>query len=315
MSSLFVAIAISLAAASFQDAPSADPPAILSPAANPSSQPSPATEPMSTLAAEELALPSEEITVRARAPHPPGDPFERVNIKTYELVQKVDDNVVGPVANVYDGMPEPVRNGLHNFLKNLNEPIVFVNFLFQHKVGKASETLARFALNSVVGVAGLFDIAKRTPFKLPRRPNGFGNTLGFYGVRQGPFLYLPVIGPTTVRDLIGVIADRLLLPTVIGSPFNNPIYTIPTAIVGVFDRRSEFDDELRLARATTNPYATRRDSYLNRRQAEIDALHRHHTKAHELLGSAPPKLPAAEASPELGARPTIAGSSEQMGRP
>jgi phospholipid-binding lipoprotein MlaA len=279
MPGLFIAAAISLAIAPAQDAPAVTTPPVLSPADDPSSPLPSVPEPPAALAAAELALPSDEIVVRAHGPHPPGDPFERLNIKSYELVQKLDDNVVGPVANVYDSMPEPVRNGLHNFLKNLNEPVVFVNFLFQHKVGKASETLARFTLNSVVGIAGLFDIAKRHPFGLPRRPNGFGNTLGFYGVRQGAFLYLPVIGPTTIRDLIGVIADRLLLPTAIGSPFDNPVYTIPAATIGVFDRRSEFDDELRLIRATTNPYAARRDSYLARRQAEIDDLHRHRDRS------------------------------------
>jgi phospholipid-binding lipoprotein MlaA len=278
MSSLLVAIAISLAAASPPDSPPIPTPVVQAPEDDPESVFPPLPAPPVALAPAEVAFPGEDIVVRARPRPPASDPLERVNMKTYEVVQKVDDTVVGPVANVYDSMPEPVRNGLHNFLKNLNEPIVFANFVLQHKIGKASETLARFTLNSVVGVAGLFDIAKRRPFKLPRRPNGFGDTLGFYGVRQGAFLYLPVIGPTTVRDLIGVIADRLLLPTLIGSPFDNPVYTIPTAAIGVFDRRSEFDDELKLIRATSNPYATQRDSYLRRRQAEIDNLHRHHDR-------------------------------------
>jgi phospholipid-binding lipoprotein MlaA len=298
MFSLILAAAISVAAAPLQDVPSPDQPTDRSQADDIASPLPSAPEPPVALDAAELAFPTDEIVVRARFLHSPSDPFEKVNIKTYELVQKVDDNVVGPVANVYDSMPEPVRNGLHNFLKNLNEPIVFVNFVLQHKIGKASETLARFTLNSVAGVAGLFDVAKRHPFMLPRRPNGFGNTLGFYGVHQGPFLYLPVIGPTTVRDLIGIIADRLLLPTAIGSPFDQPIYSIPAATIGVFDRRSEFDDELRLIRATTNPYAARRDSYLSRRQAEIDDLHRHHTRAQKRSAAMPgATLPVPPAQP------------------
>lgn len=311
MASLFVAIAISLAQAPAPDAiPIAAPPpapAATIPAA-PSSEDDPASllpplpPPPVALAPAEVAFPPDEIVIRARPRPPASDPLERLNIKTYQVVQKVDDNVVGPVANVYDSMPEPVRNGLHNFLKNLNEPVVFVNFVLQHKIGKASETLARFTLNSVVGVAGLFDIAKRRPFHLPRRPNGFGNTLGFYGVRQGAFLYLPVIGPTTVRDLIGVIADRLLLPTLVGAPFNDPVVTIPLATIGVFDRRSEFDDELKLIRATTNPYATQRDSYLRRRQAEIDDLHRHRDRA--AAGKAlDTKLAPVPPSPDEQSRP------------
>ncbi|MFX6258432.1 MlaA family lipoprotein, partial [Acinetobacter baumannii] len=88
--------------------------------------------------------------------------------------------------------PVPVRSGIRNFLYNLREPIVFVNFLLQHKAGKAAETLGRFVVNSTVGVGGLFDMAKRRPIHLPRRPNGFADTLGFYGVKPGPFLFLPL---------------------------------------------------------------------------------------------------------------------------
>lgn len=100
----------------------------------------------------------------------------------------------------------PIRSGLRNFRFNLHEPIVCVNFLFQHKVGKAGETLARFAINSTIGVAGVFDMAKRRTFRLPRRRNGFGDTMGFYGVKPGPYFFLPLIGPTTARDLLGTVA-------------------------------------------------------------------------------------------------------------
>ena len=166
-------------------------------------------------------------------------------------------------------VPDPVRSGLRNVLGNLREPVVFVNFLLQHKIGKAAETVGRFAVNSTVGVAGLFDVAKSKSINLPRRPNGFADTLGFYGVKAGAYLYLPLIGPTTVRDLVGEIADRMLLPTAIGSPFNTTAYSVPTNTVGVLDRRSEEDAQLRVLRVCNNdPYFASREFYLQRRQKE-----------------------------------------------
>src|SRR3546814_1283739 len=76
----------------------------------------------------------------------------------------------------------------------------FLNFLLQFKIGKAAETLGRFAVNTTFGVGGLFDVAKTMPFNLPYRRNGFANTLGFYGVEPGPYFYLPLIGSTTLRS-------------------------------------------------------------------------------------------------------------------
>src|SRR5258706_52610 len=143
-----------------------------------------------------------DIVVTGR-PHAPGDPLENVNAKSFAVTQSVDKAFVGPVALAYKKhVPAPVRSGLRNFLYNLKEPDVFLNFLLQLKPGKAMETLGRFAINSTIGGAGLFDVAKRRPFKLPRRPNGFADSLGYYGVKPGPFLFLPLIGPTTVRDLV-----------------------------------------------------------------------------------------------------------------
>jgi phospholipid-binding lipoprotein MlaA len=140
----------------------------------------------------------------------PSDPLQSVNIKAFELTHSVDKAVFRPVALAYrHGLPSPIRSGLRNVLTNLNEPVVFANYLVQHHPGKAAETLARFTINSIIGVAGLFDVAKTRRFNLPHHPNGFADTLGFYGVKSGPFLYLPLIGPSTVRDLFGDVVDRL----------------------------------------------------------------------------------------------------------
>jgi len=152
--------------------------------------------------------------------------------------------------------------------------VAFVNFLLQLKPGRALETAARFTVNSTVGVAGVIDVAKNKPFHLPRRPNGLGNTLGYYGVGPGPFLFLPLVGPTTVRDLIGGGIDRLLLPTAIGEPFDKMYYTVPTSVVATLDRRVEIDEELnRLRSESADPYAAFRENYLRKRQDAIDELH------------------------------------------
>jgi len=170
-------------------------------------------------------------------------------------------------------MPRPIRKGLRNFLHNLGEPVVFLNFMLQLKPGKAAETLGRFAINTALGVGGLVDVAKRKPFNLPHRDNGFANTLGYYGVKPGPYFYLPLVGPTTLRDFIGGRLDLFFLPAVFPKWFNKKEIVVPVWILSELGRRIEFDDELRTIRATQDPYVAARTHYLQKRQAEIDALH------------------------------------------
>lgn len=240
-----------------------------------------------------------EMTVTGRK-KTPGDPLERANALSFEVTQAVDRAVVGPAALTFAKIvPLPVREGFGNFLFNLQEPKVFVNFVLQHKVGKAAETVARFLINSTIGIGGLFDIAKRKPFKLPRRPNGLANTLGFYGVKPGAYLFLPIVGPTTIRDIIGSSIDQLLLPVAVGRPFNRPEFTLPITIGRTLDRRAYFDDELRKMReGPKDLYSTRRDFYLQMRQDEIDDLKgRPHTPIRPSMAPTPPAAPDAEPSP------------------
>jgi len=215
-----------------------------------------------------------EIVVTGETAPPPQDPMERVNEKSFEVVQKVDDKLIAPIAHGYEkGVPRPVRMGLRNFIRNLTEPVVFLNYMLQLKPGKAAETLGRFAVNSTVGVAGLVDVAKKKPFNLPYRPNGLGNTLGYYGVGPGPYLYLPLVGPTTVRDLFGLFVDRATVPFAVRGPFKKPQYVLPLNIVESIDDRLQIDDELKEMNTPSNPYVTYRELYLKARHAEIEALH------------------------------------------
>ncbi len=213
------------------------------------------------------------IIVTANQGAPRGDPIAVVNELSFGAVQVVDEAVVAPVARGYqDGVPAPIRAGVHNLLNHLDEPVVFVNFLLQFKIGKALETVGRFAINSTIGVAGLFDVAKKAPFYLPRRPNGLADTLGFYGVGPGPYLFLPLVGSTTVRDLLGRLIDLSLLPTAVGKPFTNPIVSASKSVLSSIDDRIKNDAIFTRVQQSGNPYAAMREYYLKKRQAEIDVL-------------------------------------------
>lgn len=221
------------------------------------------------------ATDAQDIVVTARR-RMPGDPLAAVNIEMYSATQTVDRAIVRPMAMTYERViPSPARDGLRNFILNLHEPVVFVNFLLQLKPGKAAETAGRFVINSTIGLAGLFDVAKRKPFKLPRRRNGFSDTLGFYGVKPGPFLFLPLIGPTTVRDLVGGVVDRAVAPLYLATPpFNQPIYVAATGGARFLDRRDQADDRIASERAAPDPYTAAREDYLKQRAAEIEGLHK-----------------------------------------
>lgn len=229
-----------------------------------------------------------------------GDPLRAVNARSFAATQAVDEAITGPAALAYKRIvPDPVRSGFRNFANNLHEPEVALNYLLQLKPGKAAETVGRFALNSTIGVAGLFDLARRRPFNLPRRPNGFANTLGYYGIRPGAFVFLPLIGPTTVRDIVGGGVDRLLALSFL--PVGGRAYVLSTATVRILDRRAEADDQMRAVRESADPYGTRRAIYMRKRQAEIDHLHR----ARPAAETGPPPAgaavePATELQPPLG---------------
>jgi len=218
--------------------------------------------------------PAGEIVVTGQGA-PPGDPAAAINEVSFEAVQAVDKAVVGPITEGYvKATPRPLRQGVHNALNNLSEPINLVNSLLQFKVGRAFRALGRFGINSTLGVAGLFNFAEKKPFKLRYERNGFANTLGYYGIGAGPYMYLPLIGATSTRDLVGRLLDLSLVPAFAGPPFSSPAYATGTGIARSLDDRVEIDGFLRRLRSDcSNPYAAEREYYLAIREAEIAALH------------------------------------------
>ncbi|MEQ5787998.1 VacJ family lipoprotein [Erythrobacter sp. NFXS35] len=243
---------------------------------------------------EEQMPPDEanEIVVEGAYGPPEGDPAEKLNAESYRITQAVDEALIEPVAYAYrDGLPEPLRDGLGNVVRNLGEPSNALNFLLQGKVGKAFGALGRLAINSTLGLGGLIDIAGKPGIGIPYRRNGFANTMGFYGVESGPYLYLPVTGATSLRDIIGSTLDQALLPFAVGKPFNQPEYAVTYFVVNGLDQRLEVDAELAEIRASDDPYAERRDTYLAKREREIAAL-----KGEAIEDEAQPEPAAPQAS-------------------
>lgn len=139
------------------------------------------------------------------------DPWEPLNRQTFKAYLFVDDNLVVPIAKGYRAVtPEKARRGLRNFLSNGASANVLLNDLLQGEFKRAGRTLARFVINTTIGFGGAADPAER--LGIPSHDEDFGQTMAVWGVPQGPFLYLPLFGPTTVRDGAGIGVDIILDP-------------------------------------------------------------------------------------------------------
>ena len=139
------------------------------------------------------------------------DPFEKENRALFDVSIQLDRAAIRPVAVAYrDVIPSGVRDSIRNFLNNLNSPIVFANDVLQGDVDRAGTTLIRLGVNTTVGIGGLFDPA--TGFGYQRHTNDFGETLGTYGLGEGPYLFIPLLGPSNARDLTGFGVDFLFDP-------------------------------------------------------------------------------------------------------
>lgn len=308
-----------------QEAPAAEPTASPAPSSAPKPVAAPVTAPAAAPAQDQVANPAAAAT---DSPPPaddatsdqPGivvegsgfsrqDPIHQLNEKSYEAIQTGDRLVVAPAAKLYaKGIPSPMRKGLHNVIYNLREPSNFLGFLLEHKFGKAGQTLVRFTINSTVGLVGLIDVARAKPIGIPYRPNGLADAAAFYGIGSGPYLFLPLIGPTTLRDLIGVTFDRTWFPLVVGGPFNSVAYGLGITVIGGLDDRNAIDPQLRAFREkSSDPYRATRDFYLKRRNAEIEALrHPHaHPEADDVTEPAKPDQPPAaqDAQPQPAIQP------------
>jgi phospholipid-binding lipoprotein MlaA len=133
------------------------------------------------------------------------DPWERLNRFTYRFNARFDEAVFLRVANAYRRVPTPLRSGVHNFFGNLSEIDSVINYTLQWRLKLGVRSLGRFVINSTIGIGGLFDVAARV--KLPAAPTGLSMTLATWGMHPGPYLVIPLLGPSTLRDGVGFLGD------------------------------------------------------------------------------------------------------------
>ena len=163
------------------------------------------------LAGSMVALSACATTPEDPSPSAVYDPLEGWNRGVFAFNEGVDKAILEPTAKGYRAITnEPVRGGVSNFLTNLNQPVVFANTILQGKPIAAVDTAARFVLNSTVGIVGIFDPA--TSVDIPEHREDFGQTLGVWGISNGPYLMLPFMGPSNLRDLTGRGVDVAFNP-------------------------------------------------------------------------------------------------------
>lgn len=204
----------------------------------------------------------------ANAPAP-YDPLEPMNRKLFSFNKGLDRAIIRPVAIGYKrALPGPVRTGVRNVLNNLDEPVTFINDVLQTHWSLANRAAGRFLLNSTVGLAGIFDVAGAEGATI--HYSDFGQTLGHYGAPVGPYLYVPVLGPSDLRDGTGRIVDGFLSPLNLHDLHVSIGEQIGLVALRGIDTRAEYDQALQdLSRTATDAYAAQRSIYLQNRQAMI----------------------------------------------
>ncbi|MEW6272467.1 MAG: VacJ family lipoprotein [Thermodesulfobacteriota bacterium] len=194
------------------------------------------------------------------------DPWEPFNRAMFEFNEELDEYVLKPVATGWDFvLPRPVQRGVDNFFDNLKFPVRFVNDLLQGELDPAAITLSRFAVNTTVGIGGIFDWA--SDMGLPKHSSDFGQTLGRWGVPPGPYIVWPVFGSSNPRDTVGLVADSYLdIATLFGD-----LWTLAGArVVQTVNTRSLLLDDVDAARAASlDFYIAVRSAYTQRRQRLI----------------------------------------------
>ena len=235
----------------------------------------------------------------------PGDPLEPLNRGVYKFNDAIDRAVARPVAKAYhDHVPNPIRSGISNAIDNLAYPTTIVNDLLQAKWRAALSDVGRFLFNSTLGLGGLFDPASQVG--LDKNDEDFGQTLGKWGVPAGPYLVLPFLGPSNLRDapmiyperytdLRGYLGDWKTKWTLIG--------------VGLLDTRSQLLSVDQVLRNSYDPYAFTRDAFTQRREYQVRDGDVPEEKLEEPMDE---PLPDDDSSEEIKPRrPTTAAPAEQ----
>jgi phospholipid-binding lipoprotein MlaA len=193
------------------------------------------------------------------------DPLEPTNRAIFDANLAVDRVVIKPAAKAYRQLPQPVRTGFHNLLETFRAPVLFANFVLQGNFGAAAETIMRTVYNVIGGMGGTVDVAAATG--LPRKDTDFGVTLGKWGIGDGPYLMLPLFGPSNPRDTVGLVVDSFLDPVGYFTTWGEDVGRFAAAGVDKRERNLEPLDEIQ--RTSVDFYATLRSLYRQRRQDQI----------------------------------------------
>jgi ABC-type transporter lipoprotein component MlaA len=198
------------------------------------------------------------------------DPWERLNRFTYRFNARFDETIFLPVANGYRRVPSPIRSGIHNFFSNLTEVDSVVNYGLQVRLRGGARSLGRFVINSTIGIGGLFDVATR--LKLQNAPTGFSATLSTWGVHPGPYLVMPILGPSTLRDGVGYLGDYGIYYGVNVADLYRGYQSYALGTGNAVDTRANTDFRYY---ATGSPfeYEVIRFLYVRKRLIEDEALH------------------------------------------
>lgn len=194
----------------------------------------------------------------------PADPLESFNRGVYQFNDTFDKAIAKPVAQGYGAvMPVPGKILVNNFFSNLDDLLVTINDLLQFKFTQAASDGSRFLFNTTFGVFGLFDVASR----LEKHNEDFGQTLGYWGIGSGPYIVLPIMGPSTVRDSVGLVADSR--PSKLRRINHMRTRNQMVVAKGISIREQLLDQEKVLDEAAVDRYEFIRDAYLLRRKSLI----------------------------------------------
>ncbi len=196
----------------------------------------------------------------------PVDPHEKINRVSYDFTDKVDRMVFEPVVNSYiTYVPDVAQRSIGNFYDNLSYPNVVLNSFLQGKVKQGTEDTLRFVVNSTVGLFGLFDMA--THMGLQKHDEDFGQTLGVWGVNTGSYLFIPLLGPSSERDVtnipVGLLTNVLFYAGLaVGTSFAAPL-----TLLGAIDKRARLSGPMRIRdEAALDPYLFVREASLQQRE-------------------------------------------------
>lgn len=221
------------------------------------------------------------------------DPLEPLNRKLYVVNDTLDTYGLKPIAKGYAAVvPRTVRSHIGNVLSNLNTPVIFINDILEAKSRRAGDSLVRFVVNSTLGVAGIFDVAGSWGYQ--SHEADFGITFALWGIGEGPFLYLPVLGPSDPRDAagfgVGVVSDPFFW---VGSGAIVSALGATRTVVGIVNLRADLlkpIDEVK--RMALDPYATFRSLYRQHREAAVQAARDDNRATVPAWFSQPAQIPA-----------------------